>query len=165
MDVELDSALRDLTPRVLRYCRGYTGDSGLAEEVAQEALIALVLHWQRRGPPDSIDAYVFAIARRRATRALARHRLLAPLEHLLDLRDRRPTPEAQVIARDERDLTLSALRRLSHRERDALLLTAVADLGGGAAARTLGISESAFKMRVLRARRHLAAIMENGHGR
>jgi RNA polymerase sigma factor (sigma-70 family) len=163
--VDLDSALRDLTPRILRYCRGYTGDACLAEEIAQDALIALVRHWRRQGPPDSIDAYVFAVARRRATRALARQRLLAPLEYLLDLRDRRPTPEAQVIARDERDLALSALRRLSHRERDALLLTAVADLGGGAAARTLGISESAFKMRVLRARRHLAAIMENGYGR
>jgi len=163
--VDLDSVLRDLAPRVLRYCRGFTGDACLAEEVAHESLAALVEHWRRRGPPDSVHAYVFAIARRRAARAVTRQRLLAPLEYLLDHRDQAPTPEAQVIERDERDRTLAAVRRLSRREREALLLVAVADLDGAAAARTLGISESALKMRVSRARRHLAAIMRNDNGR
>jgi RNA polymerase sigma-70 factor (ECF subfamily) len=46
-----------------------------------------------------------------------------------------------------------------------LLLAAAGDLDVRSAARVLGISDSAFKMRVHRARRRLAQLMESNHGK
>jgi RNA polymerase sigma-70 factor (ECF subfamily) len=163
--VDLDSALQDLTPRVLRYCRARTGDGSLAEEIAQESLTALVQHWRRGGPPECPEAYVFAIARRGVVRATLRRRLRVPLDLLFNHHDGRPTPERQAIDRDERDRALAAIRRLSRREREALLLVVAADLDVARAAATLGISESGVKMRVLRARRHLAVMLEGDDAR
>ena len=164
MSVDLESALRDLAPRLFRYAVGRTGDPGLAEEVAQECLTALVARWQRHGPPDSVEAFVFAIARRRAARAALRRRLWLPLECALGARDHRPDPEARAIGRAERDRVTAAVRRLSVRDREALLLVVGAELGVADAAQTLGISPSALKVRTFRARRRLAALLENHDG-
>jgi len=83
MTVDLERVLRDLAPRLYRYAIGRIGDAALAEDVAQECLTALVQRWQRHGPPESAEAFVFAIARRRAFRAAVR-RHFGPLLDDLD---------------------------------------------------------------------------------
>jgi RNA polymerase sigma-70 factor (ECF subfamily) len=83
---------------------------------------------------------------------------------LAGARDRVPDPEAVAIRRSNCRVLCKALERLPGRDRDALLLTAVGGLKTSDAARVLGISESALKMRTLRARRKLSAIMEDEHG-
>jgi len=50
-----------------------------------------------------------------------------------------------------------ALRELSPLEREALLLTAWEDLTPSQAARALGVSATAFRVRLLRARRRVQA--------
>lgn len=164
MIVDLERALRDLAPRLFRYAVGRTGDPSLAEDVAQECLTALVARWQCHGPPDSAEAFVFAIARRRAARAATLRRLWLPLEHVLGMRDSRPDPEASAIGQHERARVLAALRRLPHRDREALLLVVGGELGVAEAAETLGITVAAFKVRTFRARRRLTALLENRHG-
>ena len=42
MSVDLENALRELAPRLIRYLTARTGDRSLAEDVAQESLIGLV---------------------------------------------------------------------------------------------------------------------------
>lgn len=164
MSVDLDGTLRSLAPRLFRYAVGRTGDPSLAEDVAQECLTALVARWQRHGPPDSPEAFAFAIARRRATRAALRRRLWLPLESVLGARAQGPDPEAQSIGRSARDRVLAAIGRLSRRDREALLLVVGGELGVAQAAETLGISPSALKVRTFRARRRLAALLENHDG-
>lgn len=78
--MELEATVAELAPRVLRYCLGRTG----APEVAEEALTALVGRWRRHGPPDSPEAFVFAVARRRAFRTAVRRQVLLPLASLGD---------------------------------------------------------------------------------
>jgi RNA polymerase sigma-70 factor (ECF subfamily) len=157
--MDLEQAVGDLTPRLLRYCKARTGSAGLAEDVAQDTLVALVRRWRRYGPPESIEAYVFAIARRRATRANLRQQLLVPIEHLIGRADGRRNPEDLSVAKGEHDATLAAIARLPSRDREALLLVAVAELDTATASRALGISSTAFKVRRFRARRRLAALM------
>lgn len=159
--MDLDATVRDLAPRVLQYCRARTADAGLAEEVAQESLTALVRRWRRFGPPDSPPAFVFSIARRRAGRAVARRRLWAPIEELLGARDGHPTPEEQALASSRRVRLVRCLARLRRRDREALLLVAVSGLGTSDAAAALGISPSALKMRTLRARQRLRILLED----
>jgi RNA polymerase sigma factor (sigma-70 family) len=161
----LEAVVRELAPRLLRFCLGRFGAEGLAEEVAQDALSALVARWRRHGPPESPEAFVFAVARRRGSRAAFKRRLMAPLAALGngDPRsgaDPGPDPEARAMGRHDLSRTFAAIRRLSSRERDALLLVVAGELSTEEAARVLGISRSALKMRVHRARARLAADLE-----
>jgi tetratricopeptide (TPR) repeat protein len=97
--VDLDATVRDLARRLLGYCLLRTGDRGLAEEIAQDCLAALVHRWRRHGRPESPEAFVFAIARRRAARAPLRRRLWLPLDRLHGQRDQTPDIEARLIQR------------------------------------------------------------------
>jgi RNA polymerase sigma factor (sigma-70 family) len=164
--VDLDAAVRDLAPKLLGYCFLETGDAGLAEEIAQDTLTALVQRWRRHGPPDSPAAFVFAIARRRSARAAVRRRLWRPLEEVFGLGDGRPNPEQAVVQSAERARVALALTRLRPTDRHVLLLLTVCDLGMEDTARTLGISLSAAKMRAMRARNRLRELLgSSGPGR
>ncbi len=160
--MDLETTVRQLAPRVLGYCVLRTGDRSLAEEVAQESLTALVQRWRRHGPPRSPDAFVFAVARRRAGRALFKRRLAVPLDHLLPRRADRGNPEQTLLEDEERRRLVASLCRLSRSDRDLILLLAVADVTLADASSVLGVSVPAIKMRSLRAKRRLRALLENG---
>lgn len=162
--MELDAAVRDLAPRLLGYCLVRTADRTLAEDIAQESLTALVRRWRRHGPPDSPTAFVFAIARRRAGRALLRRRLWLPIEVLVGAAAESGDPERDLLERAERRRVAAALSRLGARDREVLLLTTAGDYTLGETASVLGISLSAAKMRALRARGRLRDLLENRNG-
>jgi RNA polymerase sigma-70 factor (ECF subfamily) len=159
--VDLEATVAELAPRVLRYANARLGDAALAEDVAQESLAALVRACRNGGAPDSAEAFVFAVARRRAGRAAWRRRLWAPIERAFSARSDAPSPEARAIARNEAERVRAALARLSFRDREAILLVAVGGLSTADAAAALGLSIPAVKMRVSRARRRLAALLED----
>jgi RNA polymerase sigma-70 factor (ECF subfamily) len=163
MVVDLENTIRELTPGLIRYCTARTRDRSLAEEIAQESLAALVQRWRRRGAPDFPQAFVFAVARRRATRAIFSRRLWLPLHLLAGSRDHAPDPEEVALGRSGCSTLLRAFERLSAGDREALLVVAIGGLKTSEAARVLRISESALKMRTLRARQRLRALMEDAH--
>lgn len=159
--MDLEATLFDLTPRLLRYCVGRAGDPTLGEEMAQETLTALVARWRRHGPPDCPEAFAFTVARRRLGRALLRRRFMEPLESLFQERDERPDPEQQTVTKRALARSLEKLAELPEKEREALLLVAGGELDTVRAAEVLGISKSALKMRVHRARKHLQQLLED----
>ena len=165
LTVDLDEMVEALAPRVLRYAVARLGDVSLAEDVAQESLTALVRHCRNGGPPESAEGFVFAVARRRIGRVIWRRRLWLPLEHAAGARNAGPSPETQAIGRDETRRVRAALARLSGRDREALLLIALGEISMADAAAALGLSVSAVKMRVHRARARLAALLGDGHDR
>jgi len=156
--------VRDLARRVLGYCLLRTGDRSLAEEIAQDALAALVHRWRRHGMPESPEAFVFAIARRRAARVMIRHRLWVPLDRAPGLAAASTNVERRLILQSERSRLLTALGRLKRRDRELLLLITVGNLRLTQAAAVLGVSESAAKMRAQRARKRLRELMEESGG-
>ena len=83
-----------------------------------------------------------------------------PLEALFARPDYRPTPEEDAALAEQVGEIRTALALLSVKERDALLLVSAAGLQSKQAASVLGISESALKMRVSRARNHLRQTLE-----
>lgn len=160
--VDLEGTIAELAPRVLRYANARLADPALAEDVAQESLAALVRACRNGSAPESAEAFVFAVARRRAGRAAWRRRFWAPLELAVGARAEGPSPEARAVAVEESARVRAALARLSSRDREAILLVAIGGLSMAAAAAALGLSMSAVKMRVSRARTRLAALLEEG---
>jgi RNA polymerase sigma-70 factor (ECF subfamily) len=159
--VDLDRVVEDLAPRVLRYALARTRSRTLAEDVAQEALAALVQRWRRLGPPDSPDAFVFAIAARRARRALVRRALMVPLRAAMHHADSGPDPDATTERSVELQRILAALSRLGRRDREALLLSAAGGLQVKEISRITGSSIAAVKMRMHRARKRLRLALED----
>jgi RNA polymerase sigma-70 factor (ECF subfamily) len=158
---DLETTVRDLAPAVLRYSLGATGDRSLAEEVAQDALAALVGRWRRSGPPREPEAFVIAVARRRAARRLVRKRMIelaTPLDAASGLV---AAPRQPIFERLELAETVAALRRLDRRDREAILLVAAAGLTPARAAAILGIRAGTLRMRLARARVRLREILES----
>jgi RNA polymerase sigma-70 factor (ECF subfamily) len=153
--MDLEETVRDLAPRLLRYCRGRLQSPESAEDVAQSALVALVARWRTAGPPDSPLAFAFSIARRRAWRVAVRARLLEPISTLGFRHEPFADPIRGTEARSELRRLRSELQRLSVKEREAILLVVAGELPVADAAEALGISESALKMRLARARQKL----------
>jgi RNA polymerase sigma factor (sigma-70 family) len=164
--VDLEAAAAALAPRLLAYALARTGCHATAEDVAQDALTALVRRWRESGPPSSPDAYVFAIAKRRAGRAVARRALMAPLDALRGVVRDEPGVAQSYEDRAELATVLSALRALSRADREALLLRLVGELPFDEIAAIMGTTPAAVKMRISRTRRRLAAVLpEHPHGR
>jgi RNA polymerase sigma-70 factor, ECF subfamily len=125
-----------------------------ADAVAAEVM---AIAWRRLAdvPVDDPRPWLYATARnvvladaRRASRAAA-HKATARAGST-------PAPEV-----DDLDPDLArALRALSRLDREALLLVAWEDLTPAQAARSLGINPTAFRVRLLRARRRLRAKLE-----
>jgi DNA-directed RNA polymerase specialized sigma24 family protein len=91
---------------------------------------------------------------------LMRRRIWLPIEGLIGQHSAESDPEVLLIERDGAARTLAALLRLPTREREALALIAFGELSSEDAARLLGLSPSAFKMRVHRARQRLKSLLE-----
>jgi RNA polymerase sigma factor (sigma-70 family) len=135
---------------------------------------AVTAYARRRGSrdPDGIAAEAMTIAWRRLDDVPADDPLpwlygTARNLVLAEARRSAPSAAAALEARHvdqppvELDPTLDrALRELSQLDREALLLVAWEDLTPGQAAKALGISPVAFRVRLLRARRRFRASLE-----
>jgi RNA polymerase sigma factor (sigma-70 family) len=158
--VDLEAAATALAPRLIAYALARTGCLGTAEDIAQDALIALVRRWRQAGPPESPDAFVFAIAKRRVGRAIARRALMAPLDALRNTVSGEPGVEQSYQGRCELSNLRSALQALPRADRNALLLRVVGELSFEEVAVLMRTSPAAVKMRISRARRRLAAVLQ-----
>ena len=60
--VDLDAAVAALAPRLVAYATGRTGCRSTGEDVAQDALTALVVRWKRHGPPPLVSLALDEVA-------------------------------------------------------------------------------------------------------
>lgn len=163
--MELESTVAQLAPAILRLALGLTGDRAEAEDLAQEALAALVRQWRRSGPPDFPAAFACTVVRRQALRRGLKLRRLRPMEELPEGPGPGPLPDEAAQEGTRLESALRALEGLEPGDREALLLASVGGLTTAEGAGVLGLSASAYKMRVHRARQRLSRLLEAGHGR
>ena len=141
-------------------------DVGLAEELAQEALVAALEHWPRDGIPDKPAAWLMATAKRRAIDRLRREKLLARKheelgrEYALDQELAAWDPAAE-LDDDIGDVLLRLIFTschpvLSPEARVALTLRLLGGLSTEEIARAFLIQEATVAQRIVRAKRGLA---------
>ncbi|MER5650260.1 sigma-70 family RNA polymerase sigma factor [Streptosporangium sp. NPDC002524] len=153
------------------------GDVGLAEELAQDALLAALEQWPEAGVPDNPGAWLMAVAKRRAIDHLRREERLGLRHERLahDLATGQETagvPGAARTAEDDIDAALdgevgddvlrlmfvSCHPALPAESRVALTLRLLGGLRTEEIARAFLVSEPTVAQRVVRAKRTLAAL-------
>jgi RNA polymerase sigma factor (sigma-70 family) len=151
--VDFDRLYRETYPRVLAYARSIASRENADDAVAETYVVA----WRRQEdiPRDAELGWLIGVTRRVLANARRSRVRAGALHALLDLQPRLSgaDPADQIVDGELRD----ALLALSRLDREAVLLTAWFDLSSADAAQALGITSSAFRMRVARAHRRLRA--------
>jgi len=166
----VDAAWRNDSARLVASVARIVRDVGLAEELAQDALVAALEHWPRDGIPDNPAAWLMTVARRRAFDR-RRHAGIAAASHdaigqdlqalgadlTPDVVDTLVAAEADPVGDDLLRLIFTACHPvLSTDARVALTLKLLCGLGTGEIARACLVSEPAMAQRIVRAKRTLS---------
>ncbi|MBX3615222.1 MAG: RNA polymerase sigma factor, partial [Burkholderiaceae bacterium] len=145
-------------------------DVGLAEELAQDALVAALEHWPASGVPDNPGAWLTATAKHRALDHLRRERMLASKHQEIgrdleaqeaaivpDFVDDLDAARADAIGDDLLRLIFTACHPvLSPQARVALTLKLLGGLSTAEIARAFLVPEPTIAQRIVRAKRTLA---------
>ena len=133
-------------------------DTPTAEEVVQDAFIAMHDGWERLKDAEKALAYMRQAVVNRS-RSVLRHRLVVeknPQKPPPDM----PSAEHGAMALLERSAVIAALRDLPERQREAIVLRYYADLSEAEIAATMRISRGAVKSHTSRGMAALRAALE-----
>lgn len=142
-----DTALRELYSAhyqsLVRLAAMLVRDVGTAEEVVQDAFVALYSAWPRLRDTGKARAYLNQSVVNRS-RSVLRHRAIADM-HAPATALYADGADQAALALVERSAVVAALRRLPARQREALVLRYYADLSEAGIAQAMGISRGAVK--------------------
>ncbi len=162
----IDAVWRMESAKLVAALARLVGDVGLAEDLAQDALLAALEQWPASGVPDNPGAWLMAAAKRRGVDQL-RHHAMAERKHELfvpELEARRDEALHALEASLDDDVGDDLLRLiftachpvLSTEARVALTLRLLGGLATPAIARAFLVPEPTMAQRIVRAKRTLA---------
>lgn len=121
-------------------------DQGAAEEVVQDAFVAVHGRWGRLRDPDEAAAYLRQAVVNRSRSALRHRGVVERYAAREGARLASAAPaDATTLERDRRGAVLDALRALPRRQREVLALRHYLELSEAEIAETLGISRGSVK--------------------
>ncbi|MFF3915336.1 RNA polymerase sigma factor [Streptomyces sp. NPDC001852] len=159
----IETVFRLESPRVIAGVARIVRDVGIAEELAQDALVAALEQWPRDGVPGNPGAWLMATARHRAVDLVRRRETYA--RKLAEIgRDLQTAPPAYDAPADPDDIDDDLLRLvftachpvLSPEARTALTLRLLGGLSTAEIARAYLVPEPTIAQRIVRAKRTLA---------
>jgi RNA polymerase sigma-70 factor (sigma-E family) len=133
-------------------------DTGTAEEVVQDAFVAMHDGWQRLRDAENALAYLRQAVVNRS-KSVLRHRTVVD-KNLQKAVPDMPSAEHGALVLLERSAVVAALRRLPDRQREAIVLRYYADLNEAEIAATMGISRGAVKSHTARGMIALRSALE-----
>ncbi|MER5433981.1 sigma-70 family RNA polymerase sigma factor [Streptomyces sp. NPDC002588] len=158
----IETVFRMEFPRVVAVVTRVVRDVGIAEELAQDALVAALEQWPHSGVPDHPGAWLTTIARRRAVDLVRRRETYArKLQEIgRDLEDVPPPQEPAAPDDIDDDLLRLVFTTchpvLSPEARTALTLRLLGGLTTPEIARAFLVPEPTVAQRIVRAKRTLA---------
>jgi RNA polymerase sigma-70 factor, ECF subfamily len=162
----IDAIFRIESPKLIAGLARIVRDVGVAEELAQDALVAALEQWPESGVPDKPGAWLMATAKHHAINLLQRRKLLErkheQLGHELEAEREAATPGLDAALDD--DVGDDLLRLvftcchpvLSTDARVALTLRLLGGLATEEIARAFLVTEPTIAQRIVRAKRTLA---------
>ena len=162
----IDAVWRIESARLIAALTRMLRDVGLAEELAQDALVTALEQWPRSGIPDNPGAWLMATAKHRAIDQLRRRRMLSRKHEALGYElEMQQSDEGMLAARAEEAVPDDLLRLMfiachpliSTEARTALTLKLLAGLTTTEIARAFLVPEATIAQRIVRAKRTLAA--------
>ena len=133
-------------------------DTPTAEEVVQDAFVAMADGWQRLRDAEKALAYLRQAVVNRS-RSVLRHRTVVD-KNMQKAAPDMPSAEHGALVLLERSAVVSALRELPERQREAIVLRYYADLSEAEIADTMRISRGAVKSHTARGMAALRAALE-----
>src|SRR5436190_13167280 len=162
----IDAVWRIESARLIAGLARLVGDIGVAEELAQDALLAALKQWPESGIPDNPGAWLMATAKHRAFDLLRRKKLLErkheELGREIEAQHEMATPDPDAALDDDvgddllRLMFTSCHPVLSTEARVALTLRLLGGLTTAEIARAFLVPEPTVAQRIVRARRTLA---------
>src|SRR5205809_81446 len=163
----IDAVWRIESARLIAGLTRIVRDVGLAEDRAQDALVAALERWPESGVPDNPGAWLMATAKHRAIDSLRRRKLLERKHEELghEVAARQESPEGDLAAAlDDHvgDDLLSLMFTACHpvlttEARTALTLRLLGGLTTDEIARAFLVPKATIQQRIVRAKRTLAA--------
>src|SRR5205809_5767886 len=163
----IDAVWRIESARLIAGLTRIVRDVGLAEDRAQDALVAALERWPESGVPDNPGAWLMATAKHRAIDSLRRRKLLERKHEELghEVAARQESPEGDLAAAlddhvgdDLLSLTFTACHPvLTTEARTALTLRLLGGLTTDEIARAFLVPKATIAQRIVRAKRTLAA--------
>lgn len=161
----IDAVWRIESARIIAGLTRMVRDVGLAEELAQDALVAALHQWPKSGIPDNPGAWLMATAKHRAIDAFRRNKLLerkhAELGRELQAQQEMAVPNFEAALDDDigddllRLVFISCHPILSTEGRVALTLRLLGGLTTDEIARAFLVAEPTVAQRIVRAKRTL----------
>jgi RNA polymerase sigma-70 factor, ECF subfamily len=148
---------------VYHLCYRMMGDSGEAEDAAQETFLRAYQNLKRYDRQRSFITWLLSIAAHYCIDQIRRRRTpLVPLDVLPDeaVPDALPGPESSSVTRDTQRHMRALLASLGPQDRAAIILRYWYDLSDEEIAASLSLTVSAVKSRLHRARRELALLWQ-----
>ncbi len=162
----IEAVVRMESARLIAGLARYTGDVGLAEELAQDAVVAALEQWPESGAPRNSGAWLMTVAKRRAIDLFRRNRELqhkyAQIGRALEAEGDSVTPDFDRAFSDDIDddllrLVFTACHPvLAVQARVALTLRVLGGLSTAEIARAYLVPEPTVAQRIVRAKKTLA---------
>jgi len=163
----IDAVWRIESARLIAGLARMVGDIGVAEDLAQDALVAALEQWPTSGVPDNPGAWLMATAKHRAIDQLRRRKMLdRKHEHLgREMESRQVSPESDLAEAIDDHVGDDLLRLifttchpvLTTEARVALTLRLLGGLTTDEIARAFLQPKATIQQRIVRAKRTLAA--------
>jgi RNA polymerase sigma factor (sigma-70 family) len=162
----VEAVIRMESARLIAGLARYTGDVGLAEELAQDAVVTALEQWPQSGVPRNAGAWLMTVAKRRAIDMFRRNRELqhkyAQIARALETEGDSVTPDMDRAFSDTIDDDLLRLifiachPVLAVQARVALTLRLLGGLTTAEIARAYLVPEPTIAQRIVRAKKTLA---------
>ncbi len=166
IDRTIEAVWRIESARVIAGLARIVRDVGLAEDLAQDALVAALEQWPESGVPDNPGAWLMVTAKRRGVDTLRRRATLelkyAQLGRDLEAQQAASVPDPHAVAADDigddllRLMFTACHPVLSTEARVALTLRLLGGLTTSEIARAYLVPEATVAQRIVRAKRTLA---------
>ena len=162
----IDAVWRIESARLIAGLARIVRDVGLAEELAQDALVAALEQWPEAGVPDNPGAWLMATAKHRAIDLLRRNKRLErkheEIGYELEIQQKMAVPDLDAAIDDDvgddllRLMFTACHPVLSTEARVALTLRLLGGLTTAEIARAFLVSETTIAQRIVRAKRTLS---------